>query len=554
MPGLRLSSRLLLKPAALDNSGGVVNAGGVLTVRSGALNNQTGTLASGSAVAITSQALNNAQGQISAQQTISKTGSTGNVQVDTGGQSLDNSQGLIVSANLLTVTTGAVRNTKGQIGALGSSSQASLSIGDLDNTNGLISARTLGLTSTGAVTNAGGSLSAAQDLILIAQSVANTADASGTVAGQISAGRDLWLTARASLINHAASVQSGRNAMLRLGTLTNDGGVLDSHGTLDVSVTDAASNRGGVIRTANAAGASSAGALTLTAADFDNSAGTVNAATLLSITTGQLTNANAGLLQASGGTLTLTARQVSNRSGAIVGAGDLSASTGAFDNTAGTISSTSNLWLDTHSNALMNAADGTHNASIQAGGTATLTTGTLTNAANGSTTAVIAAQHLSVIASSVVNAGTLAAGGTNAVDGSLAITTSGALANDGGRIQAQGLVTTNSLRLSNQAGKIVAASASDSTAPVLQVTTNGTLDNSNHGLIAALDGDTTLSTQGGALKNSAAGVIYAKGALGLATGTLDNSSGGGLQSGGALSATTLALNNTAGLIQGGSVF
>jgi filamentous hemagglutinin len=538
---------------ALDNSAGQINADGVLTVRSGSLNNQAGVLTSGSAVSITSQALNNAQGQISAQQTAGKANSTGHVAIDTSSQQLDNTQGLIAGANQLSLASGALVNANGKIGATGAAAIGTLNVASLNNTDGTLSAGTLTLTSTGAITNAGGSLSASQDATITAQSLSNTA--SPTTAGQtgqLVAGRDLSLDVSGALANNAALVQSGRNATLRTGTLSNDAGVLDSHGTFDITSTGATSNRGGVIRTANAVGSSTAGALTLASASLDNSAGTVNAATALSVTTGELSNVNAGLLQASGGPLALASAQSNNQWGAIVSAGDINASTNAFDNTAGTVSAKGKLQLDTHGNALTNNAVAAQGASIQAGGAATIKSGALSNLAQGSSRAVIAAQDLTLTTSNTTNSGTIAAGGTNGVDGQLALTTSGALVNDGGSVQAQGSVTVQAQSLSNQGGKITAASSSASTAPALSITTTGALNNTNQGLIAALDGEASLNTQGAVFNNSA-GSVYAKGALLITAGTADNSQGGSLQAGGALSATTLALNNTAGSVQAGSV-
>lgn len=541
--------------AAFDNSGGQAMAGGKLTARSAALNNAGGTLTSATAVSIDSAALDNTAGRIIATPSIAAS-DTGVLSIDTHGATLDNTRGLISALNQLNVTAGAVNNTMGQIGASASDAHAKLVVASLTNADGLVSAGTVDLTSTGSVTNAGGSIGARQDLTVAAQSVANLV--SGSVAGQsgqLVAGRDLSVATTGALANNVALIQSGRSQNVQVDTLNNDGGVLDSHGKLDVTVRGAASNRGGAIQTANATGANvtGAGTLSLASASLDNTAGRVNAATALTLTTGQLINADGGVLQSSGGMLKLTATQADNRHGTIVSAEDLLASTSAFDNTGGAVSAQRDLNLDTHGAAFTNQADGTRDAVLQAGRGLALTTGAMVNANGASTNARVVAQTVGIDASSISNAGTMAAVGTAGADGSFTATVSGAFVNDGGVVQAQGRLTSSSRTLSNRGGKIVAASATGASTPGLSISTQGALVNADGGLIAALDGGAHVGTQGATLDNSRAGVLYAKGALDVTAGVVDNTQGGAVQSGAALVATTLALNNTGGVIQGGSV-
>ena len=266
-------------------------------------------------------------------------------------------------------------------------------------------------------------------------------------------------------------------------------------------VSGAASNRGGAIRTANVAGTTGAGAITLSAASFDNTTGTINAATALTLgTAGALTNAAGGLVQASGGLLALDAGSTDNRKGAIVGAADLRAATGALDNTGGRIEAAADLQLDTRGGALLNNADATQAARIQAGGSARVSAGEATNLSQGSNGATITGQRLTLTAISVANTGTLAA---SSAGGALAIAAIGALTNTGS------------------------------------------------GLIAAFGGNADLRS--GTLTNRGGGTVYAQGGLSLmTTGALDNTAGQ-LLTDGALNATSTAFDNRAGLVQASSI-
>src|SRR5262249_42121799 len=159
---------------------------------------------------------------------------------------------------------------------------------------------------------------------------------------------------------------------------------------------------------------------------------------------------------------------------AIVGAADVQASTGTLDNSGGVVSAKTALTLDTQGGALANNADGTHDARIAAGSTAIITAGAVSNLDQGSTRASIAAQNLKLWATSAINTGTLAAGGSGGIDGSLAATTSGAFTNDGGTLQSQGGLSLQAQSLGNRGGRIVAASTSGATTTaVLAIATGG---------------------------------------------------------------------------------
>jgi filamentous hemagglutinin len=550
---------------ALDNTGGELTSDAAVTLRSRGLTNIDGTVsARATSLDVGTNAIDNTHGRLIGTDALQLThgaltnrrgliSTSSALTLDTRGEALDNAQGRIVSAGQLGLRAGALVNRAGVIGVSGSGS-ATLAVASLDNTDGTLTAGTLGLASTGAVTNAGGSISAAQDATLTAQSLSNAASPAQTqrgapVAGQVLAGRDLNLTASGALVNNAALIQAGRSATLQSADLSNDHGVLESHGTLGITAIGAASNRAGVIRTANASGASTATALDLRAASFDNTGGTLNAATALTVSTpGALLNAGGGVLQASGGTLRLDAGATDNRAGVIASAADLIANAGAFDNTGGAVSARADLLLDTRGATLTNQADGTRDATILAGGNATLRAGVLSNLSLGAKHATLAAQNLSATAVNATNSGNIAAGGTPGVDGQLNVTTSGALLNDGGSLTVQGSLGVQAQSLSNQGGRIVAASSTGATAPALSINTLGSIDNGRGGLIAAREGDATVNTHGGAFANTAGGTLHAARNLTLTAGATDNSQGGSLQAGAVLSATTQALNNTAGLV------
>ena len=558
---------LSLTAAGLSNVGGTVS-GTDTTVALGAnaLDNTAGQIVGSHGLALTQATLVNANGRIE---------TNGDLALDTHGNAFDNTAGQVVAGGALAVHSTTLANAQGQLvangalsvnatalsnraGTLGSTTTATLDVASLDNTDGTVSANILQVTSASAVTNAGGLIAATQDATIDALSLANGASPTRTsggapVSGQVIAGRDLAVTTVAGLVNHAALLQSGRDMALNAATLNNDGGLIDSHGALGVTASGAVTNRAGAMDTASG-GSSAPGALTLAAASLDNTGGSVDSAAALTVTLpGALVNANGGLLQASAGALQLHAGQTDNTAGAIVGATDAHLTTGALNNTGGIVSTGTDLTLDTQGGALTNAADGVHNASIVAGGTATIGVGTLSNMNLGGTQASIAAQSLAVNASSARNSGVMAATGRGSADGTLAVTTTGALVNDSGTLQSQGGIALQAQSLTDAGGRIVSASASGATTPAISIATTGSLSNANAGLIAAFDGSVTIATQGAAFANAQGGTVYARRDLNLATGSVDNSAGGSLLASGSLTALTLALNNDAGLIQGAAL-
>jgi filamentous hemagglutinin len=237
--------------STLDNAGGQVAAQGALNLQTGALNNEGGTLSSGQTVQIHSTQLNNDAGRVMA---------VGDVSLQTG----------------------AVTNRAGLLASTGAASKLTASVASLDNQDGQVSGADVRLESTGNVLNNGGSIAASRDLELTAESLTN--GASALASGQVLAARDALLTVSTTVSNHASLIQGGRDTVVQAAALDNDGGLLESHGSLTTTVSGAASNVGGIVRTANeSSSASNAGDLKFVAAQLDNTGGTLSSAANLTL-------------------------------------------------------------------------------------------------------------------------------------------------------------------------------------------------------------------------------------------------------------------------------
>ena len=313
----------LAAAGAGGDAGDIVLAGGALQASGSLIVSGTGTLTndlghvSAAQLAVTAGSVSNRGGRLT--QT-----DTGTLSIQTG--ALDNSQGNIAANGAVSIASSSVNNTSGSI-----TSSASLSVattGHIDNSGGTLSGSTL-TADAASLTNTHGSI----DATTVAMTVPQFDNSNGKVTGN-----QLTVTAKNLTNAHGSLTQLGAGAM-------------------GLNVTDALDNsNGGLIQTHSTD-------LTLAPASLNNNGGTISHAG-----TGRLT------LDANNGTGSLT-----NVGGSIVTTGQASVSVGSLDNTGGLINnvanSTGDVGISTNS---LTAINGTINASrnlsvaadtVQGGGT-----------------------------------------------------------------------------------------------------------------------------------------------------------------------------------------
>ncbi|MFJ7141999.1 filamentous hemagglutinin N-terminal domain-containing protein [Pseudomonas protegens] len=326
---------LTLKVGSLDNRGGRLTGAQALSIdSSGALLNQAGAIVAEQGLALDSASLNNSgKGVISAK---------ADARLNTG--DFDNSQGgSLTSAGQLTLTAAQLTNHQGRIG---SDQALTASVSGLDQQGGELFSNadlTLDL-NHGQLNNQGGNLHTPGQLLL------HNLDRVDNRGGEISGAKAFSLTAR-QLDNSGGKVLSNQALTLRIEQalvnvkglmasaaldsrstrLDNREGELHSRGDLQLQVTEAADNQGGVILADTQ--------LTLKAGTLDNRQnGLLGAIRQLDLNIGQLDNrggelssqqiglvgerldnSDAGRVLASGD-LTLTVAQVINRSLGLISA------------------------------------------------------------------------------------------------------------------------------------------------------------------------------------------------------------------------------------------
>ncbi|WP_340611664.1 hemagglutinin repeat-containing protein [Xenorhabdus bharatensis] len=178
--GITSKQAMTLETGKLDNVEGVVVSADNLTVNAGRVNNAKGELNAQQTLSLSSLALNNQQGKIQAGQALS---------VDTQGQQLQNTSGVLDSQHTLTVTSGDIANRGG---TLHGKSGVRLSGRQLDNQHGgqILSEQTLNVKAE-RVLNQQGQLLALNDLtVQVEQQIDNTA-------GRIHSGGNIRLHAKA---------------------------------------------------------------------------------------------------------------------------------------------------------------------------------------------------------------------------------------------------------------------------------------------------------------------------------------------------------------------
>ena len=329
-----------------------LDSGGSLTTTDGQIQSGTGAVGDASTLAIQAASIDNTGGLVSnlgtgnetvqgGSQTLNSGGViTGNGNVAVNTSSLSNTQGGQVSGANVTVQTGTVDNSGGKIGTFaGPDGDVTITAtGALTNTKGQIGA-THDLTVNAATLTGGGAYSAAHDVAVTVQG-----DFAPTPDFQFNAGHDLTFTLPGTFTN-AAALQAADNLNINASDIANSGaisagGTLTTHsatlentgalvgGSVSLNATQSIKNVGS---TALIGATNSAGLLELLAPDIENRDDTT--ATDTQATTaiyglgavvlaggknadGSYTNANiirnqSALIQ-SAGNMTLDANQVTN--------------------------------------------------------------------------------------------------------------------------------------------------------------------------------------------------------------------------------------------------
>lgn len=479
---------------ALDNTQGQLS-GQQMSIQVGQLNNtqgviqQTGTGVQRASI-LTAGAVTNTSGAILA--------NAQDFTLQSGGK-LDNTDGQIGHAGTgtFTLSTAATDNTRGRI--LGNAALNFSATGDINNTSGLVAAQSLNASATGWNNSQGKLVSTQGDL-----SLHTTQNVVTNSAGLIQSAQDLRLSLEGSansLQNSQGKIIAARDATLSGGPLANDAGLIAAGRNLAIDTHGQSLSNLGSRSSSSTLGLIAGQQLDIHSGAVDNRAGLISAQGALNLTsTGSVSNAanngQASLIY-SGSDLTLQTTGLDNTASQILAVGNASLNTGSgsLTNTSGLVRVGQTLTVQSASvdNTLTRAfnADGTPKAMGLEGNSIAITTGSLNNTQG----AVRAAQDLSIYSDGqlINNQGELSAGRN------LLITTG----------QASTSSTTPTLRISNQAGQIVA----DQSVNVRTASLSGA------GTLASR-GDVTLSLQG---DHTLAGTLQAGGNLNLsATGQITN--------------------------------
>ncbi|KAB0516537.1 hemagglutinin repeat-containing protein [Pseudomonas extremorientalis] len=310
----------------LDNNGKTLIASRDLSVNAdGTLDNRGGTLSAQNQLTISAATLDNDQkGRVL---------SAGSVDLNAG-RLLNSDAGLVAGDRVLSGRVGQLVNRKGELTSL---AQVTLQVDNLDNVAGLVSAgQMLQLTAGATVNNQGGRLTAGQHLQIDAGRLDNSQ--SGIVSSQGSLGLS---TANMLDNQQQGRIESGMLAKVNAGTLNNQQqGALVSGGTLELTVGAVNNSQGGSI--------TSAKTLNARVASLDQhdrgrlySSGDVN----LDVSNGHLDNHDGGLINAAGQLTLNRLHSVDNRSGEISSAHGFELAANSLDNRSGKLLSDQALGL-----------------------------------------------------------------------------------------------------------------------------------------------------------------------------------------------------------------
>lgn len=529
---------LSLRAQNLSNSGKSLSASRNLTVNAAqTLNNQNGLL-SGQTASITAGTLDNRNaGKV-----------LGNNSLTLTANQVLNNQGTLTSNGRLTGNIGQLINSNGE---LGSQSDVVLTVTSLDNVAGLISAgRLLDITALGAINNRTGRIGAKQAVAVKAQQLDNSQQ------GQLTSEGTLTTRISDQLNNQNKGLIQANGAMdVQATRLDNRAGKISGLDTLTVSsaTTD---NRAGVLRADKAT--------TLLIDNLDNrDKGRAESKAALTFEGSTLNNSNGGLLTSTG-LLSLKARDVTNDAGRISGKSDIDASIDNLTQQTGELVAEGNLKL---TGKTLNSRQDSLVGSLK---TLTVNVDQIDNRAstlssqldlhingarldNSEGGKVLSDTTLGLKVAQIINAtnglifskgaATLSGIGLSNVGGrivsqnTLNLTLDNALDNQQGLISSEGQMTLNLGSLDNRLGKLSSLEA-------MALTSVAGVQNQG-GLIASQKGLTFTS---GSLDNSDNGILSAKADSTLTTGEFKNRQGGSLATDGTLLLTTAHLDNSGGII------
>ncbi|WP_130903352.1 hemagglutinin repeat-containing protein [Pseudomonas sp. Sample_23] len=536
--GRNSNGDLSLRAQNLNNSGKSLSASRNLTVNAAqTLNNQNGLL-SGQTTSITAGTLDNRNaGKV-----------LGNNSLTLTANQVLNNQGTLTSNGRLTGNIGQLINSNGE---LGSQSDVVLTVTSLDNVAGLITAgRLLDITALGAINNRTGRIGAKQAVAIKAQQLDNSQQ------GQLTSEGTLTTRISDQLNNQNKGLIQANGAMdVQATRLDNRAGKISGLDTLTVSsaTTD---NRAGVLRADKAT--------TLLIDNLDNrDKGRAESKAALTFEGSTLNNSNGGLLTSTG-LLSLKARDVINDAGRISGKGDIDASIDNLTQQTGELVAEGNLKL---TGKTLNSRQDSLVGSLK---TLTVNVDQIDNRAstlssqldlhiNGARLdnreggKVLSDTTLGLKVAQIINAtnglifskgaATLSGIGLSNVGGrivsqnTLNLTLDNALDNQQGLISSEGQMTLNLGSLDNRLGKLSSLEA-------MALTSVAGVQNQG-GLLASQKGLTFTS---GSLDNSDNGILSAKADSTLTTGEFKNRQGGSLATDGTLLLTTAHLDNSGGII------
>ncbi|WP_256657105.1 MULTISPECIES: hemagglutinin repeat-containing protein [unclassified Pseudomonas] len=326
--------------ASLDNSGGTLTSRGdtLLNVDGRLTNRDQGLLNAGTTLTLNSAELDNQNGSL--------LGSAIALDFGSATGDLNNTGGLITTAGNLSINH--LRDLNNQGGELSSAQTVNLSGRTLNNSNGKLISNNLLVLNADNLVNQNGLMSGWQGLTVSGANLDNRNG--GTLSSRYG---DLNATLSASLLNIGGGALVSQKALtVSAGELDNSNkGVLSSAAGQNLTVGGLLNNtQGGVI--------DSGAALNLNAQNLDNSTGSISGGTATTLDLlAALTNTNGKL--ASGGPLLIRrAAQVNNQGGQIASQGLLTLLTGGLDNrNRGTLAANDHLSV-TASGLVQNGNDG----------------------------------------------------------------------------------------------------------------------------------------------------------------------------------------------------
>ncbi|QXH78669.1 hemagglutinin repeat-containing protein [Pseudomonas salmasensis] len=312
--------------AQLNNNGKTVIASRDLTVNvDGTLDNRGGTLSAQNQLKVTTEELDNQQqGRVL---------SAARIELNAA-RLLNADAGLVVGDRGLSGRIGQLVNRKGELSSL---AEVTLQVDSLDNVAGLISAgQALRLTASAAVNNQSGRLVAGQ----MAQ--VNAGQLDNSQSGILTSQGELGLNIAGTLDNQQQGrIESSAAAQVNAGNFNNQQhGVLSSGGALELTAGPVINSQGGSI--------SSAKALTARVTSLDqHEQGRLysNSDAVLDLGNGHLDNRDGGLINAAGQLTLNNLNSVDNRSGEISSAHGFTLTANSLDNRAGKLLSDQALGL-----------------------------------------------------------------------------------------------------------------------------------------------------------------------------------------------------------------